>query len=156
MKKIVFVMLFIVALMNSYLAMAQPCSCVDYVRNRTKLGRGGHATAWDSHLETNGYRQVYSPQNKDIVVIKAFPNDPKICGKDPELSGTTCANRYYGHIGLVSRAEYDNNGNLVIYIIGANQGSRNTWSENECSNVSEWRYVVTPERSQYVKYYRAP
>jgi surface antigen len=122
---------------------AQNCQCVQYVENRTGLGAGGNAGKWGPHLLRNGFSQVTTPQNKDVVVITAGSSN-----------GMNAAGQQYGHIGLVASTETNSKGELVLNIVGANQSQSREWSEYSCSNVSVMKYTVTATRKQYVSYYR--
>lgn len=119
------------------------CQCVVYVKNTYKLsGSAGYAKDMGPFLNARGFRRVYSPTAGDIIIMK-----------QPFGHGIG----YAGHVAILKSLQLSSDRQtMTITIRGANQGSRGTWIENNCNNVSFWGGISYPALwgGKYVEYWR--
>jgi hypothetical protein len=117
------------------------CWCTDYVANAYGLPRTyPNAQDWaNGWLSGQGFRRVGEPAPWAIVVFS---------GRYPGMSAV-------GHVALAARWSRASTG-WRLTIRGANQyaNSGNVWSEQGCTNVSDWTLAnPVPFDSPYVSYW---
>jgi hypothetical protein len=124
---------------------ASGCSCVAYVKAAWRLsgsvpGDGGAQNMAGQYLASQGFRRISAPAPWAIVVFSS-----KYPGMDSR----------YGHVALVARWT-QTSGGWMLTIRGANQYANdgNVWTEQGCSNVSDWSLRnPVPFSSTYVSFW---
>ncbi len=98
------------------------CQCVRYVRNAQGINTAiGNAKDYADNLPSVGFYQIFEPQQGAIIVMQ-----PSFPGSD----------RTYGHVGIIDHVDEQGR----VYVRGANQGSRDLFSEAGCNNVNVIRF----------------
>jgi hypothetical protein len=120
------------------------CECVQYVKNAYGLtgaiGGSGGAKDMGPYLEARGFHRVAGPADIQQWAVAVF---------QPGFGSGV--NQTYGHVGLVAQYSNAGDGNWNVVLRGSNQGG-NTWTEKECTNVSDWSLRV-PIGSPHVSYW---
>lgn len=122
------------------LAGAQWCQCVKYIQNRYNLRGSDHAKNMGSVLINNGFRKVSDPRVGAVVIFQ------------PGFFSSGDA-AVYGHIGVITGFQSVNsNRSWSLTVRGANE-IWTTFTEYNCTNVSQGGYKSFPKGSSLVSYY---
>jgi CHAP domain len=118
------------------------CQCTTYVASAFNLSQNyPNAQDWSAgYLQSQGFHQVSQPSQWAIAVFS---------GQYPNLGSSV------GHVALVENVQQLSDG-WRLTVRGANQSanSGNYWTEQNCSNISDWTLAHSvPFSSPYISYW---